>query len=83
MHAFHIEMHKTADFHSKLLVYLELLTEGYQGRPKCAHFRLNERSLPGMVILWSGCTYLYSSDMCIMTTNQIHRTFTAHSTSLG
>ena len=29
-------MHKTADFHSNLLVSWELVTEGYQGRPvKC------------------------------------------------
>ena len=47
---FYFEMHKTADFHSNLLVPWELVTEGYQGRPvKCAHF---ERPLPGIVILW-------------------------------
>ena len=43
-------MHKTADFHSNLLVSWELVTGGYQGRPvKCVHL---ERPLPGMVILW-------------------------------
>ena len=39
MCSFHFEMHKTADFHSKLLVSWEFVTKGYQGRPvKCAHF---------------------------------------------
>ena len=40
IHAFHLKcahftlkMHKTADFHSNLLVSWELVTEGYQGRP--------------------------------------------------
>ena len=33
------EMHKTADFHAKLLVSWELMIERYQGRPlKCAYF---------------------------------------------
>ena len=50
MDAFQLEMHKTADFHSNLLVSWELVTEGYQGRPvECAHFK---RPLSGMVILW-------------------------------
>ena len=36
LNAFHFEMHKTADFHSILLV---LATEGYPARPiKCAHY---------------------------------------------
>ena len=33
MHAFHLEMHKQADFHSNRLVSWDLVTEGYQGRP--------------------------------------------------
>ena len=33
MYAFHFEMHKTADFLSNLLVYWELVTEDYQGKP--------------------------------------------------
>ena len=38
MRAFHFEMHKTADFHSNLLVPWGFVTEGYQGRPmKCVH----------------------------------------------
>ena len=60
------EIHKTADFHSNLLVSWELVTEGYQGKPvKCVHFtHLNEIKipLPGKVILWfknfSVCQYL-------------------------
>ena len=37
-HTFNFEMHKTADFHSNLLVSWELVTEGYQRRPmKCTH----------------------------------------------
>ena len=67
MAAFHFEMHKTADFHSILLVSWELVTEGYQERPvkyvhfthfklKCAHFtqfnEIIERPLPGVLILW-------------------------------
>ena len=53
-------MHKTADFHSNLLISSELVAEGYQERPeKCVHFKLKcvhfthfiERPLPGMVIL--------------------------------
>ena len=36
----YFEMHKTADFHSNLLVTWELITEGYQGRPmKYVHFK--------------------------------------------
>ena len=50
MHAFHFEMHKTADFHLKLLVSWELVTEGHQGRPlNSAHFiyfKLIERLSP-------------------------------------
>ena len=43
-------MHKTADFHSNLLVSWDMLTEGYQGRPvKCVHFK------------WSVCI---SKDAC-------------------
>ena len=34
-------MHKTADFHSNLLISWELVTEGYQGRP-----------FPGMLVVW-------------------------------
>ena len=30
MHAFHFEIHKTADFHANLLLSWELVTEGYQ-----------------------------------------------------
>ena len=38
---FAFEMRKTDDFHSKLIVSWELVTEGYQGIPvKCAHFTL-------------------------------------------
>ena len=49
MSTFHLEMHKTADFHSKLLVSWELLAEGYQGRPiyKMCAFKLIEGPLPG------------------------------------
>ena len=48
MCAFQREMHKTANFHSNMLVSWELEPEGYQRRPvKCVHF---ERPLPGMVI---------------------------------
>ena len=46
MHEFQLkmcEMHKTADFHSNLLVSLELVTEGYQGTPVWNAY---------MVILW-------------------------------
>ena len=40
MHAFHFEVHKTAEFQSNLLASWELMTEAYQGRPmKCAHFK--------------------------------------------
>ena len=39
MCAFHIEMHKTADFNLTLLASWELVTEGCPGRPmKCVHF---------------------------------------------
>ena len=39
IHTFQLEMYKTVDFHSNLLVSWELVTEGYQGRPvKCAYF---------------------------------------------
>ena len=37
-HAFRFEIHKTADFHSNLLVSCGLLTEGYH--KKCTHFKL-------------------------------------------
>ena len=54
--AFHFGVHKISDFLSKLFVSRELMTESYQGRPmKCAHFshfKLINRPLPGMVILW-------------------------------
>ena len=44
------EMHKTGNFHSNLLVSLELVTEGYKGRPvKCKNFK---RPLPGIIIPW-------------------------------
>ena len=59
MCAIDFEMHKTTDFRSDLLVFWELVTKGYQGRPmKCMHFTLLklkftrfERLSPGIVIL--------------------------------
>ena len=69
---FHFEIHKTADFHSNLLVAWKLVTEGYQGRPmKCAYFKLKcmhfiNRPLPGMVILcyFTG-THTFAQNCCI------------------
>ena len=47
MCSFHCEMHKTADFHSNLLVFWELVTESFQDRlMKCAHFKLKYIEMP-------------------------------------
>ena len=53
-HVFQLEMHKTADFHSNLLVSWELMTGGYLGRPmKCisgiSMKWVTQRPLPGII----------------------------------
>ena len=58
---FHFKMHKTAYFHSNLLVSWELVTEGYQWRPlKCGHFKWNMHI--SCILCWN--LRISSKDLC-------------------